>query len=95
MTLRLYAEHKKFDIGRISVEVRHSKTHAEDCKDTTEGRKGQVSRFDRIIAIEGALAEETRERLLAIADRCPVHRTLGQKSIITTRFDDAGGEATG
>jgi putative redox protein len=95
MTLRLYAEHKKFDVGRISVEVRHSRTHAEDCKDTTEDRKGEVSRFDRIIAIEGAMAEETRERLLAIADRCPVHRTLGEKSIITTRFGAAGGDATG
>jgi putative redox protein len=89
MTLRLYADHKKFDVGRISVEVRHSRTHAEDCKDSTEDHKGEVSRFDRIVAIDGEPAEEVKERLLAIADRCPVHRTLERKSIITTRFRSA------
>jgi len=86
MTLRLYASHKKLDLGRISVEVSHSRTHAEDCKDSAEGHKGEISRFDRVIAIDGEPADEVRERLLAIADRCPVHRTLSESNLITTRL---------
>ncbi len=88
MTLRLYAEHKKFDVGRISVDVRHSKTHAEDTEDSAEERKGKLSRFDRVIAIDGEPSEEVKERLLAIADRCPVHRTLSESNIITTQFSE-------
>lgn len=88
MTLRLYAKHKEFDVGRISVEVSHSRTHAADTDDSAKDRKGQVSRFDRIIAIDGAVSEDMKERLLAIADRCPVHKTLKQECIIATRFEE-------
>lgn len=92
MTLRLYAEHKKFDVGRISVEVSHSKTHAEDSSDSAEERKREVSRFDRTIFVDGEPAEDIRQRLLAIADKCPVHRTLSESNVITTRFGDGRGE---
>ena len=86
MTLRLYAEHKKLDLGRISVAVSHARTHAEDCADSAAGRKGKVSVFERVISVEGAPAEEVSKRLVEIADRCPVHRTLGECSIIKTRL---------
>ena len=88
MTLRMYADHKKFDLGRVSVEVKHSKTHVEDCEGCAAGHKHEVSRFDRIISIEGEQDDETKQRFLSIADRCPVHRTLKESSVITTAFRD-------
>lgn len=92
MTIRLYAEHKKLDLGRISVAVSHSRTHAEDCADSTEGRKGKVSVFERVVCVEGDPGEEVSERLLAIADRCPVHKTLSESSIIRTKLGEAPAE---
>ena len=93
MTLRMYADHKKFDLGRVSVEVSHSKTHAADCEECAEGRKGEISRFDRLITVEGNYDDEMRQRLLTIADKCPVHRTLGENSLITTEIRDSAENA--
>ncbi|MCB1546926.1 MAG: OsmC family protein [Hyphomicrobiaceae bacterium] len=85
MTLRLYADKKQIPLDRVSVDVKHRKVHAEDCEDCGEGREGRIDRFERIIRIEGALDAATRARLLEIADRCPVHRTLEASSVIVTR----------
>lgn len=79
MTLRMYAERKGLAVTRISATVTHGKVHAADCLECTQelrGRDGRIDRFERRIAIEGDLDAETRVRLLEIADRCPVHRTL-------------------
>ena len=75
MTLRMYANHKELPLDRVSVSVRHDKVHAADCA-ACEEREGKIDRFERKITIEGDLDEATRERLLEIADKCPVHRTL-------------------
>ena len=72
MTLRMYARRKGWPITQISVDVDHDKVHADDA--ATEGRK--LDRFRRTIRLEGALDDDQRARLLAIADKCPVHRTL-------------------
>ena len=85
MTLRMYARRKGWAVGRISVLVRHEKIHARDCEDC-ESREGRVDVFERIVAIEGPLDEERRARLLEIADRCPVHRTLTGEVRIRTRL---------
>lgn len=89
MTLRMYAERKGWSVGRIHVAVRHEKIHARDCADC-ETREGRIDRFERVIEIEGALSAEQRTRLLEIADRCPVHRTLTGEVKIETRLAGAG-----
>lgn len=85
MTLRLYAERKNWAIGRISVAVRHERIHARDCADCAAG-EARIDRFERRIAIEGELSEDQRQRLLEIAERCPVHRTLTGRVRIDTRL---------
>jgi len=86
MTLRMYAERKKMDLGKISVLVTHSKSHAADCADCVEGRAAQSSRFSRVISVAGEPSDESKRRLLEIADRCPVHRTLSESSLVSTTF---------
>ncbi len=85
MTMRLYAMRKKWSIGRISVRVRHEKIHAQDCAkcETTEGK---VDRMEREIHVEGELTEEQQQRLLEIADKCPVHRTLHSQVEVVSRL---------
>jgi putative redox protein len=83
MTLRLYAEQKALPLTGVSVTLRHAKIHAGDCA-TCETKEGKLDRIDRTIAIEGPLDEAQRARLLAIADKCPVHRTLTSEIEIRT-----------
>jgi putative redox protein len=85
MTLRLYAERKQWAVGRISVELRHDRIHAQDCADC-EAKEGQIDRLERVISVDGRLDDEQRARLLEIADKCPVHRTLKGEKVIATRF---------
>ena len=85
MTLRMYADRKGIPLQRVSVEVSHDKIHAEDCAEC-ETREGMLDRFDRVIALEGDLDDATRQRLLEIADKCPVHRTLHSEVRVVTRL---------
>jgi uncharacterized OsmC-like protein len=85
MTLRLYAERKRWPLQRVSVELRHDKIHAEDCADC-ETKQGMLDRIERVIALEGALDAAQRQRLMEIADMCPVHRTLTSEIKIETRM---------
>jgi len=81
MTLNMYARHKKIELTSAEVSVRHGKIHARDCEEC-ETREGKIDQFDRIIRLEGDLSDEQRQRLLEIADRCPVHKTLHQEVAI-------------
>ncbi|HET9714657.1 MAG TPA: bifunctional alpha/beta hydrolase/OsmC family protein [Pseudolabrys sp.] len=83
MTLRLYAEHKKLPLERVTVRLQHNKIHAEDCL-SCETKEGMVDRIDRNITLEGTLDPDQRKRLLEIADKCPVHRTLESEIEIRT-----------
>ena len=88
MTLRIYAEYKKLTLGRISVEVGHGKVaaqHCVDCGAVAEGRTGKIDRFERIISIEGELDDATAEKVVEIAGKCPVHRTLEEGAAVVTR----------
>jgi putative redox protein len=88
MTLRVYTEHKKIDLGRISVAVKHGKVaaqHCMDCGEAAEGREGKIDRFERVISIEGKVDPGLEEKLAEIADKCPVHRTLEATSAIITK----------
>jgi putative redox protein len=86
MTLRLYADRKKLALRRVSVTLRHAKIHAADCADC-ETKDGMLDRIDRVIALDGDLDDAERARLLEIADKCPVHRTLTSEIDIRTALD--------
>lgn len=75
MTLRMYAGHKKLSLDKVSVTLKHERVHAEDCADC-ETTDGHIAEITRVIRIDGDLTDKERTRLLEIADRCPVHRTL-------------------
>jgi len=83
MTLRLYAERKALPLDQVSVRLAHSKIHATDCAEC-ETKEGMLDRIDRVITLAGRLDEAQRARLLEIADKCPVHRTLTSEIDIRT-----------
>ena len=87
MTMRMYADRKSLPVERITVTLKHNKIHAEDCAEC-ETREGLVDQIDRVIAIEGALDADQRQRLMEIADKCPVHRTLKSEVRILTKEAD-------
>ena len=84
MTLRMYARRKEFPLERVTVRMRHAKVHAKDCEEC-ESEKGMVDRIEREILIEGDLDDAQRARLMEIADRCPVHRSLHAEVRIVTQ----------
>ena len=75
MTVRMYAERKGWPLTRVTVGLSHKKIHAEDCSDC-ETKEGRIDEIDRWLTFEGDLDEAQRARLLEIADKCPVHRSL-------------------
>lgn len=85
MTLRMYARQKSLPLDRVRVRMRHSKIHASDCENC-ETTSGRIDRIEREIELEGSLDEAQRRRLLEIADKCPVHRTLHGEVDVATRM---------
>jgi putative redox protein len=83
MTVRMYAERKGWPLEGVRVTLRHSRIHAEDCTDC-ETTNGFVDHIDRDIELSGDLDDGQRQRLLQIADRCPVHQTLTSEVDIAT-----------
>ena len=93
MTLRMYADRKGVPLDRVTVAVTHGKVHAADCTECSDnelaGRSGMIDRFERVVTVDGDdLTVEQRAKLLEIADKCPVHRTLESASSIVTRLSD-------
>lgn len=84
MTLQMYGRRKKWDVKNVTVHIDHSKEHAVDCEHCEE-KSSRIDTFRREVQIEGDLSEEQQKRLLEIADRCPVHRTLEAQAQIITR----------
>ena len=87
MTLRMYADHKKLPLDGVTVRLRHEKMHALDCAECDDPRS-KIDFIEREIELEGELDQETRRKLIDIADRCPVHRTLESRSRISTRLKE-------
>jgi uncharacterized OsmC-like protein/pimeloyl-ACP methyl ester carboxylesterase len=87
MTMRLYADRKSLPLERTTVTLSHSKIHAEDCAEC-ETKAGMLDQIDMTIAMDGNLDAEQRKRLMEIADKCPVHRTLTSEIRIVTRAAD-------
>jgi putative redox protein len=87
MTLQLYAERKGWQLPPYTVEVRHAKVHAEDCASCVEEHGGQIDQFKRRITFEADPGSAVTEKIVEIAGKCPVHRTLESRSDIVTEVE--------
>jgi putative redox protein len=88
MTVRMYANRKGWPLERVRVTLRHSRIHAEDCADC-ETKKGLIDHIGREIELTGDLDDEQRQRLMNIAERCPVHQTLTSEIHTATSLHSA------
>lgn len=87
MTIRMYADRKQLPLRHVEVELDHDKIHATDCA-SCETESGRVDRIRRLIRLSGDLDPQQRQRLMDIADKCPVHRTLHAEVLVETRAAD-------
>ncbi len=87
MTLRMYADHKKWPLETVEVRLNHDKVHAEDCGQC-ETKAGKIDVIQRELLLTGALDAAQRQRLLEIANRCPVHRTLEGEVKVRTSLQE-------
>jgi putative redox protein len=85
MTLRMYTDRKQWSLDGVTVQLNHKKIDAADCE-TCVTKKGQLDQFDCEIDLAGELDEQQKKRLLQIADRCPVHRTLHSEIVVRSRL---------
>jgi putative redox protein len=85
MTIRLYADLKQLPLEKVTVRLKHDRVHAQDCAEC-ETKEGRIARIDREIELTGGLDEAQRAKLLEIANKCPVHRTLQSEIWIPTRL---------
>ncbi len=85
MTVAMYARRKAWPLREVTVRLRHSRIHVEDCADC-ETKEGMLDRIERDIELTGTLTEDQRGKLLEISNRCPVHRTLTSEIDIKTRL---------
>ena len=85
MTLRMYAGRKQWPLEGVTVRLRHRRDYPKDCENC-EDPKSRIERIEREITLRGPLSEEQKARLLEIADRCPVHRTLSNPKEIVTKL---------
>jgi len=83
MTLRMYAGRKSLPLDHVIVNLRHSRDYLEDCQNCEE-ESGKIEVLERTVTLQGDLSDEQRQRLLQIADRCPVHRTLHNELQVRT-----------
>jgi len=84
MTVAMYARRKAWPLEEVTVHLRHSKIHAADCAEC-ETKEGMLDRIERDVHFSGSLTDEQRSKLLEIANKCPVHRTLTSEIDIVTR----------
>jgi putative redox protein len=85
MTVAMYARRKQWPLEGVEVTLQHSRIHATDCGEC-ETKEGRIDRIEAAIALRGVLSDEQRSRLLEIADKCPVHRTLTSEIDIRSRL---------
>ncbi len=85
MTIQMYSRRKKWPLENVETHVNHQKTHAQDCENC-ERNTAKIDVFEREIVLNGNLDEEQQQKLLEIADKCPVHRTLSNKVEVTTHL---------
>src|SRR5215211_6618791 len=88
MTLKIYAQRQGWDLRDVRVHLHHERVHAVDCENP-DNPNARLDRIERVIVLEGDLSAEQRRRLLAIAARCPVHRTLQNRPVVVDRLSDS------
>jgi len=88
MTLRLYADRHKWPLEGVTVRLRHSRVHRDDCVNC-ETKDALIERVERTLELKGALTDEQRARLLEMAERCPVHQTLKHNLEVHTQLAPA------
>lgn len=86
MTMLMYARKKGWDIENIEIDLNHEKIHAQDCE-TCETKIGRLDKITRNIWVKGNISDEQLNRLLEIAEKCPVHRTLTNENVITDNIE--------
>jgi putative redox protein len=89
MTVTLYARRKQWPLERVTVHLRQNRIHAKDCAECDQSTEGYVHRILRSVEFEGNLSDEQRARLKEIAHKCPVHKTLSSKIVISD-LDETG-----
>jgi putative redox protein len=94
MTVAMYARRKRWPLEAVTVRLRHSRIHAADCEQC-ENHNGLLDHIDCDVELTGVLSEEQHLRLLGIADKCPVHRTLTSAIHIQTRLTRGDEELIG
>ena len=87
ITLRMYADRKEWDLQEVKVHLEHQKLHSEDCKEC-ETTTGKIDHFVRVIEFEGNLNKEQKSRMLGIAEKCPVHKTLHSEVVVHTKLQE-------
>jgi putative redox protein len=88
MTVAMYARRKQWPLARVRVQLTHWKIWAQDCAEC-ETKEAKLDRIDRVISLKGDLTPDQRQRLIEIANKCPVHRTLTSEVSIVTRLAES------
>ena len=86
MTIRMYADHKNYPLERVETKVQYQGKHMHACEGCASGQEMRIDHFDREITLEGDLSDEVRQKILAIADRCPVHLSLEKGAVVSTKL---------
>ena len=86
MTLQLYARRKGIPLEKVEVSLKNSRIHAKDCENC-DSKEGKIEQIERYISLSGPLTDEQKQRLLEIAQRCPVHKTLTSEIVIKDFLD--------
>ena len=94
MTVTLYARRKQWPLESVTVRLRQNRIHAKDCKECSQAAEGYVHRIERAVSFQGDLTDEQRIRLLEIAHKCPVHKTLSTEIVIAELPDEPELEST-
>ena len=87
MTVTMYARRKTWPLERVVVRLRQQRVHAKDCAECERTTEGFVHRIERAVTVEGDLSDEQRARLLEIANKCPVHKTLTSEIVVAELSD--------
>ena len=87
MTVTLYARRKQWPVESVTVRLRQKRVHAKDCTECDQSKDTYLHRIERSVQVEGDLTEEQHARLQEIAHKCPVHKTLTSKIVITELHD--------
>lgn len=84
MTIRMYASRKQWPLSHVSINLHHERSYNRDCQHCDEAPQ-QIDYLNREISLEGDLSDEQRDKLLEIADKCPVHKTLHSHLVVNTK----------